>query len=128
MIRNTAGSEQPGEARERRIARVLGQDDWLFYARTADGTLVFYNSEPDWHWLETPNGGQPAGVEEYNRYRRSGQNRVDNSWMHQYVARNADSLSWEECGTDPVSGEYLGWEPAQDDQFMTGSRARYLCD
>ena len=111
-----------------KIAMVLGQDDWLFYARTTGGTLVFYNSELDWHWLETPNGGQPVGIEQYDDYRRSGKDRIDNSWMHQYIATSADSLCWEECGFDPVSSEYLGWGPDEDDKFMAQSRAHYLCD
>lgn len=111
-----------------KIAKVLGQDDWLFFARTVDGTLVYYNSELDWHWLATPNGGQPIEIEDYEEYRRSGKDRVDNSWMHHYVSTSADQLYWEECGTDPVSGEYLGWGPEKDAEFMAGSRARYLCD
>lgn len=121
------GPSSRGDARAPvTIARVLGQDDWLFYARTTDGTLVFYSSELDWHWLETPNGGQPVGIEEYDAYERSGRARVDQSWMHRYVVTNANSLYWEECGVDPVSGEYLGWGPAEDDKFTAQSRAHYL--
>jgi hypothetical protein len=72
----------------------LAKDDWLFYARTADGVLVYYDSEYDWHWLETPNGGQPIGEEASDEYRRSGKNRMDNSWMHLYVVSNVADLHW----------------------------------
>jgi hypothetical protein len=54
----------PGEAREHRIAKVLGQDDWLFYAHRGR-RLVFYSSESDWHWLETPHGGQAVSIEDW---------------------------------------------------------------
>lgn len=110
------------------IARLLGQDDWLFYARTTGGTLVYYISETDWHWLETPYGGQPVGLAEYDGYRNSGRDRIDSSWMHHYVMQHAEELYWQECGMDPVTGEYLGWPESEDEAFVASSRRHYLCD
>jgi hypothetical protein len=107
--------------------RILGQDDWLFFARTDEGELVYYVSEMDYHWLETPNQGGLHGVA-YSKYYGSPEWRVDNSWMHMYIVRNADTLFWFPCDNDPVSGEYLGWPPDNDEEFMTKSRATYLCD
>lgn len=107
---------------------LLGQDDWLFFARRDDGVLVYTVAENSGYWLDTPHGGgcwNPA----------TGRNcdgetkltcRRDCAWMHEYVAAHMSEFDWHECGDDPVSGEYLGWGPEHDEAFMASSRANYL--
>lgn len=107
---------------------LLGQDDWLFYARRADGVLVFTVAETDWHWLETPHGADcwnpGTGLNCDGETKMTC--RLDCTWMHEYVRAHMREYDWEECGDDPVSGEYLGWGPDQDEAFMAASRRNYL--
>lgn len=102
--------------------RILGQDDWLIYARRqgrpeGDGTLVYTVIETDWHWLETPNGGEA-------RY-GSAAWRIDNLWMQFYVERHVAEYCWRECDYD-TDGTYLGWPPDKDAEFIRCSNRTYL--
>jgi hypothetical protein len=108
--------------------KILGQDDWLFYARRDDGTLVYAVTEADWHWLDTPHGSDcwdPAtGLNCDGETRFTC--RRDCAWMRDHVAAHPHDYDWHECGHDPVSGEYLGWPPERDAEFETSSRENYL--
>jgi hypothetical protein len=109
-------------------ARILGQDDWLFYGRLADGTLVYTVTEADWHWLEAPHQSE-CWIASTGR-NCCGETmfacRIDSAWMHEWVTAHAGDYEWRECGTDPVSGEYLGWPESEDEKFIAGSRRTYL--
>lgn len=97
--------------------KILGQDDWLIFARRDDGTLVFTVIETDPAWLDAPNGGQTEyGTDAW---------RVDNSWMQAHVTRNADSYYWRPCDTD-TDGTSLAWPESDDAAFMARSQAAYL--
>jgi hypothetical protein len=98
---------------------ILGQDDWLIFGRTADGTLVFTVIETDWHWLQSPNKGQA----DYG----SPAWRVDNSYMHMYVSEHRDGYYWRECYTD-ADGTVFDWPESEDAAFIARSRQTYLCD
>jgi hypothetical protein len=119
------GRHQPGETGG---LRLLGQDDWLFFARRDDGTLVYAVTEADGHWLDSPHGGgcwDPAtGLNCDGETRFTC--RRDCAWMRDHVAAHLDEYDWAECGHDPVSGEYLGWPPEKDAEFEAASRERYL--
>ena len=52
--------------------------------------------------------------------------RADCAYMLAWVTAHASEYEWRECGTDPVSGEYLGWPESGDAEFITRSRAAYL--
>jgi hypothetical protein len=108
--------------------KILGQDDWLFYARLADGTLVYTVTETDWHWLEAPHGSDCWN--ESTGLNCDGETkfvcRTDSAYMHEWVTAHAAEYEWYECGTDPVSGEYLGWPESRDEEFTANSRAAYL--
>lgn len=110
------------------IHYILGQDDWLFYARTMDGTLVYYVSEIDWHWMETPHKGNCWN--EQTGLNCDGETKVtcrrDCLFMLGYVWAHANELPWRECGNDPVSGEYMGWPQSDDRAFILNSRDNYL--
>lgn len=100
--------------------KILGQDDWLVFARRDDGTLVYTVIECDSAWLDAPfKGDAEYGTPEW---------RIDNTFMHIHVTQNASSYYWQECDHDPVSGEYLGWPEDKDESFMAGSRSHYLAD
>ena len=107
--------------------RLLGQDDWLFYARREDGVLVFAITEMNWHWLEAPHGsgcwnevtGRNCDGETRSVCRR------DCAWMHAYVRLHLGKFHWRECGHD-TDGTYLGWGPERDEAFMASSRGTYL--
>lgn len=109
--------------------KILGQDDWLVYGRTADGRLVYTVIETDWHWLEAPHKGQ-CWNEETGR-NCDGETRVicriDASYMHLYVSQHRAEYDWRECDTD-TDGTYLGWPESDDEAFIARSRATYLCD
>jgi hypothetical protein len=108
--------------------RILGQDDWLFFGRTAEGTLVFTSTDADWHWLESPHGSDCWN--EATGLNCDGETkftcRLDCQYMLNHVIANVDNYDWEECGNDPVSGEYLGWDAAEDAEFVRKSIANYL--
>lgn len=110
--------------------RILGQDDWLIFGRTADGRLVYTVIETDWHWLEAPHKGQ-CWDEETGR-NCNGETlsvcRIDSSYMLLWITQHKSEYDWRECDHDPVSGEYLGWPESEDAEFMARSRATYLCD
>jgi hypothetical protein len=109
--------------------KLLGQDDWLFFARREDGTLVYTVVETNWHWLEAPHGGE---CRPRHRLNCDGETRttcrLDSTWMHEYVRAHMSEFDWQECGDDPVSGEYLGWAPEGDEAFAAKSRRTYLID
>lgn len=99
------------------IARVLGQDDWLIFARTADGRLVYIVIECDPTWLSAPHEGDAIyGSREW---------RADNAFMQEHVTRNADSYHWRECDRD-TDGTRLDWPVSEDDGFAARAAAHYL--
>ena len=110
--------------------KLLGQDDWLFFARRDDGVLVWTVTETDGHWLDAPHGG--ACWDPVTGRNCDGETKTtcrrDCTWMHEYVKAHTGEFGWQECGDDPVSGEYLGWGADQDEAFMVSSRAQYLID
>jgi hypothetical protein len=113
-----------------KIAKILGQDDWLFYARTDDGTLVYTVQEISPAWWDAPHGGECW--DETTGRNCSGDSkmtcRIDAGYAQLWVTRHADHLDWHACGNDPVSGEYMGWGPERDQAFMDSSRRNYLPD
>lgn len=122
------------------IAKVLGQDDWLFYARTDSGRLVYWNSESSPAWFSAPHGG----FHDCNCPDSMAVCRIDASWMQLYVERNKNVpglLYWQNGEgvefhngpwiTDPSHcdfNEALGWPESKDLEFVVNSRKAYLCD
>jgi hypothetical protein len=104
---------------------ILGQDDWLIYAR---GTLVYTVIETDGHWLDAPHRGDcwnpDTGLNCDNETRFTC--RRDCLFMLQHVSAHTRDYEWDECGHDPVSGEYLGWPASADADFTARSSAEYL--
>lgn len=100
-----------------RIARILGQDDWLIYARTETGELVYTVIECDPAWLDAPYQGDAIyGSRDW---------RADNAFMQERVTRNKDSYYWQSCGLD-TDGKRLDWPVSQDDAFSERATAHYL--
>jgi len=94
-----------------RDLKVLGQDDWLLFARTATGVLVYTVVETDWHWLEAPNEGLAKhGSPEW---------REDNQFMHGWVSGRPEDYDWHVYDIQP-------WPREQDDAFVQQSAAHYL--
>jgi hypothetical protein len=107
---------------------LLGQDDWLFYARRDDGVLVFTVVETDWHWLEAPHGGECRPHHQLNCDGEARTTcRLDRTWMHEYVKAHMGDYGWRELDDD-TDGTYLGWGPERDEAFMASSRAANLID
>jgi hypothetical protein len=108
--------------------RVLGQDDWLFFARDAAGVLVFTYTGTDWHWLDAPHRSDcwDPGTMLNCDGETSFCCRRDCAWMLARVTACASDYEWEECGNDPVSGAYLGWPASEDAAFTGKAGARYL--
>ena len=108
--------------------RILGQDDWLIFARKDDGTLVYVVIETDHHWLDAPHKGDCW--DEKTMRNCDGETlfccRRDSAFMQQWVTSHQDDYDWLECGNDPVSGEYLGWDESRDAEFTRSSEERYL--
>lgn len=109
-------------------ARILGQDDWLIYGRTADGTLVWTCIELDPYWEDAPHKGQCWDE-------ATGRNccgdtmltcRIDNSFMLAYVTAHDRDYCWQECGHD-TDGTSLAWPESGDEAFTAASRRTYLC-
>jgi hypothetical protein len=107
--------------------KILGQDDWLFYARRDDGTLVYTVIDMDEHWWDAPHRGDCW-------YPESGRNcdgetafvcRRDCAFMLAHVTQNTDNYEWLECGRD-TDGSRLDWPESEDAAFMASSRSRYL--
>ena len=109
--------------------KILGQDDWLIYARRDDGTLVFTVIETDWHWLEAPHKGE-CWSDKTGR-NRNGETlsvcRIDSAYMQVWVTQHASDYDWRECDTD-TDGTYMGWPESEDEAFMARSRQTYLPD
>lgn len=104
--------------------KILGQDDWLIFGRTADGTLIFTVTETSHRWLDAPHGGMhDCDCPEPNMSTC----RVDNSWMLALIKRKPDEFYWRECDRD-TDGKYLGWPESDDEVFMANSRKHYLAD
>jgi hypothetical protein len=99
--------------------KILGQDDWLVFARRDDGVLVYTTIETTGHWLSTPNKGDA----EYSTVEW----RIDNSWMQAYITEHPEEFDWRECDND-TDGTYMGWGPEEDEEFMLNARRTYLCD
>ncbi len=100
-----------------KIARMLGQDDWLIFARTEDGRLVYTVIETDPVWLSAPHEGDGIyGSREW---------RADNAYVLEHVTNHANSYYWRECGSD-TDGTYLGWPACDDDGFTAQSARTYL--
>ena len=94
-----------------RDLQVLGQDDWLVFARTATGVLVYTVIETDWHWLEAPHEGLAGhGSPEW---------REDNQFMHDWVSGRAGDYDWQVYDIEP-------WPREEDDAFVNQSAANYL--
>lgn len=107
---------------------VLGQDDWLFFARDAAGILRYAVTETDAAWLDTPHGGDcwdPATGLNCDGETRYTCRRDCAAMLARVTARAAD-YEWSECGNDPVCGDYLGWPASGDAAFTARSRALYL--
>jgi hypothetical protein len=102
---------------------ILGQDDWLIFGRTADGTLVYTVIETDWHWLDAPHGG----LGECDCPDDMAACRIDSSWMHLYVSEHRDGYYWQKCNPD-IDGTALDWPESEDAAFVARSRQTYLCD
>jgi hypothetical protein len=109
--------------------KILGQDDWLIFGRTENGTLVYTVIETDWHWLEAPHKGQCWNDE-------TGRNccgdtltacRIDSAYMLEWVKAHIRDYDWRECDYD-TDGTYMGWPESDDEAFMFQSRKTYLPD
>jgi len=107
---------------------LLGQDDWLLFARRDDGTLVYTVTETSGAWLDAPHRGEcwdpGTGLNCDGETRFTC--RRDCAWMQDHVRSHPGDFGWSECGYDPVSGEYLGWPPDKDAEFTAASRENYL--
>jgi hypothetical protein len=102
-------------------ARILGQDDWLIFARTADGRLIYTVIETDGRWLDAPH--KADCWDEVTGRNCCGDTmvtcRLDNSYMLLQVTRHAREYYWQESDY-PLD--------VPDNEFAAASRARYLCD
>jgi hypothetical protein len=111
------------------IKRILGQDDWLVYARRDDDVLVYTVIETTGLWFDTPHEGDCW--DEATGRNCDGETkfvcRKDSTWMHEYIKAHPDKFCWEECGYD-TDGTYLGWPPEKDEAFIASSRRTYLID
>ncbi|MEV4575954.1 hypothetical protein AB0K16_22180 [Nonomuraea jabiensis] len=96
------------------IARILGFDDWLVFARTTSGDLVYTNVETDATWLDAPHGGGA----EYD----TDAWRTDHAWMLARIQETASSRQWE---TTVYAFQDDGVE-ISDDRFAELSARRYL--
>lgn len=123
-------SQSSGRRRKRNKMKILGQDDWLVFARRDDGVLVYTTIETTGHWLDAPHKGGDCWSES------TGLNccgetmsscRIDNSWMQAYVTQHPEEFDWRECDND-TDGTYMGWGPEDDEEFMLNARKTYLCD
>lgn len=109
-------------------ATILGQDDWMIVGRTVGGTLVYTVVEMDGRWLDAPHRGDcwdPATGRNCDGETKQAC-RLDCQFMQDHVAARPGDYDWEEFGDDPVSGEYLGWDPGEDAEFTARSSRNYL--
>jgi hypothetical protein len=108
---------------------IIGQDDFLIYGRTSDGTLVYTCVETDHHWLDAPHKGNCWDI-------KTGRNclgetwftcRLDYGYMRLWVATHTMDYEWHELGYD-TDGSYLGWPESEDAIIAARSRKIYLPD
>lgn len=100
--------------------KLLGQDDWLFYARRDNGVLTCISIENEPAWLDTPHQGEAGhGSDAW---------REDNAAMNAYIALHAGDPGWfwwRECGRD-TDGTPLAWPARHDEAFTAASARNYL--